>query len=195
MLQCGDPANAMMIVIEGRVKIFVSMSKGRERLLDIIEPGETFGEMALLDGRCRSADAEALDDVQAIVVEKEDFDALIAAEPAVARLLIVELCSRIRGTNLIVEDSLFFGVETRIARRIRWMTEAMKQAGSENKEPTVRGFSQQDLANAVGTSRESVNRVLRRWQSLGVVDLAHRTVVVKDKARIERISREQESTE
>lgn len=186
VLRAGDPGSAMMIVVTGRVKITTVGPNGRERILNIIEPGETFGEIALLDGAPRSADAEAIENTTALVVGKDAFDSLIKTDPVFARQLIVDLCGRVRKTTALVEDTLFLSPATRLARRLRAM---VHQNGADGgPEWVLEGLSQQELADAVGLTRESVNRLLRSWQAAGIVSLSRRTVVLRNLAEIQRLA-------
>lgn len=195
ILRAGESAAAMMIVVSGRVKITANGRNGKERILNIVEPGQTFGEMAVLDGERRSADADALEDTCAIVVPRAAFDSMLDGEPFVARRIIAELCSRLRIATSLIEDTMFVSAETRLARRLCGLAERRAGGAGDECGWSVEGLSQQELADAVGVSRESVNRVLRRWQSLGVVALSYRSVAILDIRRLKRLAREQESTD
>lgn len=188
ILRTGDPGSAMMIVVSGRVKITTASPSGRERILNIIEPGETFGEMALLDGSPRCADAEAIENTTAIVIGSEAFDSLLQSDPAFARRVIADLCGRIRKTTALVEDTLFLSPATRLARRLRAMVHQNGHGAETGPEWVLSGLSQQELADAVGLTRESVNRLLRNWQAEGLVSLKRRTVVLTNLAEIQRIA-------
>lgn len=150
-----------MILVEGRVKITTAATNGRERILNILEPGETFGEIALLDGAPRCADAEAMEPTSAIVVGRESFEELPACDPMVARRGIADLCTRVRKTTAVVEDTLFLSPATRQARRLRALVQQGGGVANGHNGWTLEGLSLQELADAVGLTRESVNRQLR----------------------------------
>lgn len=188
ILRTGDPGTSMMIVVEGRVKITAAGGNGRERILNIIEPGETFGEMALLDGAPRCADAEAIESTLALVVGREAFDELLDSDRAFARRVIVDLCARVRRTTSLVEDTLFLSPATRLARRLRALAQQHGMACGGATPWTLEGLSQQELADAVGLTRESVNRLLRGWQAEGLVVLSRKTVVVQNPDELQRIA-------
>lgn len=188
VLRAGDPGNSMMIVVTGRVKITTGAPSGRERILNIIEPGETFGEMALLDGAPRCADAEAIEPSTALVLGREAFDALLDSDPVFARRVIADLCARVRKATELVEDTLFLSPATRLARRLRSMIHQNGHSPQVDEEWVLDGLSQQELADAVGLTRESVNRLLRAWQAEGLVTLRRRTVVVRRLADLQRIA-------
>jgi CRP/FNR family cyclic AMP-dependent transcriptional regulator len=188
ILRTGDPGNAMMIVVDGRVKIMTVAPSGRERILNIIEAGESFGEMALLDGAPRCADAEAIEPTTALVLGREPFDALLQSDPAFARRVIADLCARVRKATALVEDTLFLSPATRIARRLRAMMHQNENREDASSEWVLEGLSQQELADAVGLTRESVNRQLRAWQADGTVALRRRVVVVRDRGAIQRMA-------
>ncbi|HYC00224.1 MAG TPA: Crp/Fnr family transcriptional regulator [Candidatus Limnocylindrales bacterium] len=185
----GDPGDAMMIVVTGRVKITSVADSGRERILNIIEPGESFGEMALLDGEPRCADAVALEPTTALVLGRPTFEELLRSEPAFAQQIIADLCRRLRKTTTLLEDSLFLDPTTRVARRLRAMIHETGRPPRNGTHWTLQGLSQQDLADAVGLTRESVNKVLSTWRSEGIVELERRTIVVHNLARIHQMAR------
>lgn len=193
VLRSGDPGSSMMIVVRGRVKITAGSPNGRERILNIIESGETFGEMALLDGAPRCADAEATEPTTALVVGREAFEAVLDADPVFARRVIADLCARVRKATDLVEDTLFLSPATRLARRLRALIHRDGDSGNGvladgGAEWVLDGLSQQELADAVGLTRESVNRLLRSWQAEGLVKLRRKTVVVCKPAEIQRIA-------
>lgn len=188
VLRAGDSGTTMMIVVKGRVKLMMSAPNGRERILHIVGPGETFGEMSMLDGGQRSADAETLEPTTALVLGQETCDGLIDSDPAFARRLIADLCLRVRRTTSLLEDALFLSSDVRLAKRLRTMAKPNGQLLDGRPELVLEGLSQQDLADAVGVSRESVNRQLRAWQDAGFVTLRHRAVVVHDIDGLERLT-------
>lgn len=188
VLRKGDPGNAMMIVISGRVKITSVADSGRERILNIIEPGESFGEMALLDGEPRCADCVASEPTTAIVLGKKPFTDLLASDPSLSQHVIADLCRRLRKTTNLVEDTMFVEPPVRLARRLRALAHETGGSADGGGACVLEGLSQQDLADAVGLTRESVNKLLRGWLAEGVVSLARRTVVVKDLVALDRIA-------
>lgn len=186
ILRKGDPGDAMMIVVLGRVKITSVTDSGRETVLNIIEPGESFGEMSLLDGEPRCADAVATEATKAIVLGRKPFQEALAADRTFGIQLIADLCRRLRKTTAIVEDTLFLDPPTRLARRVRNL---VQDNGTQRDDGmwVLKGISQQELADAVGLTRESVNKLLNHWQNDGLVSIERRGLVVRDLSQVERL--------
>jgi CRP/FNR family transcriptional regulator, cyclic AMP receptor protein len=193
VLRKGDPGNAMMIVASGRVKIVSIAENGRERILNIIEPGESFGEMALLDGEPRCADSVAIEPTVALIVGRKQLDGLLQDNLAFVQRVIADLCQRLRKTTSLVEDSLFLDPATRLARRLRALAQDIGTTSEGETDVVLEGLTQKDLADAVGLTRESVNKVLRAWQAEGLVSLERRTVILKNPAALSRIARDFEA--
>ena len=184
----GESGSSMMIVLEGRVRIGVTSAEGREVLLSIVEPGQLFGELALLDGQPRSADASALGRCRLLVLDRRDFLAVLR-QSADAAINLCELVSeRLRATNAQLEGALFLTVEARLARLL--LTLSRRQGG-----PTTgggirveAGLSQGDLGRLIGASRQEVNRHLRQWVTDGVLGLNGRALVIRNPAALRQIA-------
>ena len=114
----GTVGTGMMAVVEGRVKISAVSPDGKEVILDFINPGEVFGEIALLDNRERTADATAMETCQILVLERRDFLPFLERHPQTCIKLLSVFCGRLRQTNQLIEDSLFLNVESRFAKRL-----------------------------------------------------------------------------
>jgi CRP/FNR family transcriptional regulator, cyclic AMP receptor protein len=114
----GDPATALMAVLWGSVKISVPTSGGHDAVLNIIDPGQVFGEIALLDGQPRTADAVAMTDCELMVIARRDFIPFLRSEPDVALKLIESLCARIRRTSEQVEDVMYMSLPARLAKSL-----------------------------------------------------------------------------
>ncbi len=188
ILRKGDPGNSMMIVAAGRVKIVSVADNGRERILNLIEPGESFGEMALLDGEPRCADSVTIEATTALVVGRKHFEALFRDSPGFAQLVLADLCRRLRKTTSLVEDSLFLDPAIRLARRLRALAHEIGRNGGREGEVVLEGLTQKELADAVGITRESVNKLLRAWRNEGIVALERRTVVLKSLPALSRLA-------
>jgi CRP/FNR family cyclic AMP-dependent transcriptional regulator len=175
----GSLGQSMMLVLTGTVRIGSLSLEGKEIVFNIIGQGETFGEIALLDGLERSADATAMTDCELLVVERRDFLPLLQAHPEMCLLLIGILCRRLRRTSEQVEDVMFRHLESRIAK-------ALLQLAENTGRPEVR-LSQRELGNIVGSSRESVNKQLQIWQRDGLVDLAKGAILIRDAAALDAL--------
>ena len=179
----GDPGASMMAVLAGRVRIGNVSPDGKEVTLNVIGQGEIFGEIALLDGKPRSADATALEDSVLMVIERRHFmPFLLRHEDLVERLLIV-LCDRLRRTSLALEEIALFDLPVRLARLL------VKLAADYGR-PVEGGtridlkLSQRDLATLVASTRESVNKQLRLWTRDGVLDQQEGYMVLRAPAAL-----------
>lgn len=123
IIRKGDPGSSMMAVLRGRVVIRAPSLGGKEVILNLINEGEIFGEIALLDGKERTADATAMTDCELIVVARRSFLPLLE-RPVVARELLNVLCERLRRTSEQLEDVLFLDVEARVEKILLRFAEA-----------------------------------------------------------------------
>jgi CRP-like cAMP-binding protein len=182
----GDPGSSMMAVLRGRVVITAPSLEGKEVILNIINEGEIFGEIALLDGKERAADATAMTDCELLVIARHSFLPLLE-RPVMTRELLNVLCERLRRTSEQVEDVLFLDLEARIAKTLVRFAEdgGAPQPGAR----VVRGMSQRELGNLVGASREKVNRQLQVWRRAGIITIEEGTILIRDPAALLPIDR------
>ncbi len=182
----GGDGTGMMLVMQGRVKITSVSQAGNEVILNIIEAGQIFGEMALIDGEPRSADAVAAKKSEIVTVLRRDFLPLLKRHPDAALGMMVVLSQRIRQTTQFVEDSVFQDVGTRLLHRIELLAKAYGQEDAETGSIRVEhGFTQQDLADSVGLTRVSVNRQLGAWKDQGLVGHGRGWIVIHDRGALE----------
>ena len=172
-----DPGDALYGVVTGKVRISVSSSSGREVFLNIMEPGDTFGEIALLDGRPRSATASAAAPSELIIITREHFLELLKREPALVSHLIQLLCERIRWTSGLAEESALLSVPERVARRLVTLGQLH---GRETPEGVQLSISQEEMARFLGLSRQVVNQYLQNWKLQGWLTLSRGKIVIRD---------------
>jgi CRP-like cAMP-binding protein len=153
----GDPGNALFAIRAGTVKITVPSIDGREAMFNLLHPGEIFGEIALLDGQPRTADAVTMTDCEFTVIERRDFLTFVHAEPKVALKLIELLCARLRWASTHFEEVVFLNLPTRLARTLLRLSH--DDASAEGR----LAITQRELSHMLGTTRESVNKQLRAW--------------------------------
>jgi CRP/FNR family cyclic AMP-dependent transcriptional regulator len=176
----GDPGDSMMAVLEGRVKISSPSDEGKEIVLNIIGPGEVFGEIALLDGKERTADAAAMTDCELLVLSRRDFLPFLQRNNDVCLLLLGVLCERLRRTSEQVEDVLFRHLESRLAKALLRLAHGAEGNGEGTRLRIDVKLSQRELGNLVGATRESVNKHLHVWQRQGIISLDKGTIVIED---------------
>jgi CRP-like cAMP-binding protein len=170
----GDPGNSLIAVISGTVKISISSPDGRSAILNLIGPGEIFGEVAVLDGLARTADATANTNCEIYVIDRRDFLPFVRSQPALAMKFIELLCTRLRWTSDQVEEVILQDLPGRLASALLRLTEKHKLAQGGR---TI-AITQQEISEMVGMTRESINKQLRAWATRNLVRLEHGAIVV-----------------
>jgi CRP/FNR family cyclic AMP-dependent transcriptional regulator len=155
----GDPGTALFALGAGTVKIAVPSLDGREAMFNLLHAGEVFGEIALLDGRPRTADAITMTDCELIVIERRDFLTFMQSEPSVALKLIELLCDRLRVAAQHLEEVVFLHLPARLARMLLRLSD---EPGVSADRRRLR-ITQREISQMLGTTRESVNKQLRIW--------------------------------
>jgi CRP-like cAMP-binding protein len=180
----GDPGNSLIAVISGTVKISISSPDGRSAILNLIGPGETFGEVAVLDGQARTADATANSNCEIFVIDRREFLPFVRSQPALAMKFIELLCARLRWTSDQVEEVILQDLPGRLASALIRLTERHKAAQGGR---TI-AVTQQEISEMVGMSRESINKQLRAWASRNWVRLEHGAIVVLNLEPLQEIA-------
>ncbi|MBU6499594.1 MAG: Crp/Fnr family transcriptional regulator, partial [Rhodospirillales bacterium] len=173
----GDPGSSMMAVLAGRVRIAAMSAEGREITLNVIGPGEFFGEIALLDGQPRTADAVAIEETRLLVVERRHFLPFLLRHGELVEALLGVLCGRLRRTSLALEELALFELPVRLARLLLKLAADYGRPAEGGTRIDLK-LSQRDLGTLVAGSRESVNKLLRQWQGEGVIARADGHVVL-----------------
>ncbi len=179
IFQKGDPGSSMMAVVRGRVKICSHSLDGKELVLSIVNRGGLFGEIALLDGEPRTADAVALEETDLLVLDRGQSMPFLTARPEVALRLIGVLCKRLRQTSEHLEDTLFLEASSRFARALHRLADAFGRPVADGVQLDIK-LSQQQLGCLVGVSRESINKLLNEWQRSGVIQLIGGRITILD---------------
>ena len=163
-------------MISGTVKISISSPDGRNAILNLIGPGEIFGDIAVLDGAPRSADATANTNCEFFVIDRREFLPFVRSQPALSMKFIELLCERLRRTSEQVEQIILQNLPGRLASALIGLTEKRKL------EPANRtiAITQQEISEMVGMTRESINKQLRAWAARDWVRLEHGAIVVLD---------------
>jgi CRP-like cAMP-binding protein len=180
----GDPGNSLVAVISGTVKISISSADGRSAILNLIGPGEIFGEVALLDGLARTADATANTNCEIFVIDRREFLPFVRGQPALAMKFIELLCARLRWTSDQVEQVILQDLPGRLASALIRLTERHKLAPGGR---TI-AITQQEISEMVGMTRESINKQLRVWAARNWVRLEHGAIVVLDAGPLQALT-------
>lgn len=177
----GDPGTNMMVVNEGQVKIRSISWDGKEVVFNIIDHSEMFGEVAMIDGLGRTADAVAMVDTEVIVIERRDFVPLVDRYPQIGAKLLSVLCERLRRTSEQVEDLLFLVQSMRLAKTLLRLADEYGHPSGPGISIDLR-MSQRDLGSLVGMRREAMNRQLGAWREEGLLTLQDRIITLNDVA-------------
>jgi CRP-like cAMP-binding protein len=173
----GDPGSGLLGVLSGAVRVSVASSEGKDIVLNTFHEGDIFGEIALLDGQPRTADATATTDCELIVIERRDFVPFLRDHPDVMLKFIEILCARLRRTSEQVQDVTFLNLPTRLAKTLLKLE--VEGAAPRGK----LAITQRELSQMIGRSRESTNKQLRAWTKRGWIRLERGgvTIVAPDK--------------
>ena len=182
----GSPGDQMMALLSGAIRISVTSSDGKELLLAIIRPGEVFGELAILDNKERSADAVAETACTVAMLDRRDILSFFERNPSAWPNLVKVLCQRLRHTDQVFAEVALLHLPVRLAKAM--LRVANCEAHSASAEPAKIQFSQRELANMVGGSRESVNKCLRNWQRNGLVRISDGSIVITYRRALENIA-------
>ena len=173
----GDDADAVFVVVEGRVKIVTTSTDGKEFILSVLGAGQVFGEMGLLETAPRSASVITITEVELLVIKRGDFDHLLTSSPGISRKLMAILSRRLRRANSKMESLAYMDVAGRLAR---YLLDMALDHGNRlgNGWVVVRRPTHSDIAHSIGTSRETVSRLINEFEEgFGLVNKAKFTYI------------------
>lgn len=163
----GDPGDQMLAVVSGRIRLSLSTAQGREMVLGTVDAGGILGEMALLDGAPRSADATAMEDTACLVLPRARFEAEARRRPDIGLALARHLSARLRRTNFQMESIALYDLQ---ARLVRFLLLALREAPQDGPRRRLRpGLSQSDIAAILGASRPKVSAAFQSLFATGAV--------------------------
>ncbi|MPZ95378.1 MAG: cyclic nucleotide-binding domain-containing protein [Propionibacteriales bacterium] len=184
----GDSGDRLYVVTEGKVKLGLSSSDGRESLLAILGPGQMFGELSLFDPGPRSATVTAVTDATFATLAHDELVRWLTGRPDVARGLLSQLAGRLRRANDVVADLVFSDVPGRVAKQLLELSARFGRTADDGIH-VHHDLTQEELAKLVGASRETVNKALADFAQRGWLRLEPRSVVILDVERLRRRSR------
>jgi CRP-like cAMP-binding protein len=184
----GDEGDRVYVVTEGKIKLGRTAQDGRENLLALLGPGQMFGELSLFDPGPRSATATAVTETSLLGLGHADLIPLLSGRPEVARGLLLQLASRLRRSNDTLADLVFSDVPGRVAKQLLDLSTRFGVPSDEGVR-VVHDLTQEELAQLVGASRETVNKALADFVGRGWLRLEQRSVVLLDVERIRRRAR------
>ena len=184
----GDPGNGFYRVEEGLLKISIASASGAERILAILGPGSIVGDLAIIDGKPRSASVSALRDTRLQFVSHAAFDAFAEKNPEVYKYLAKVLAARLRDTDAIVAAGSFLPLKGRVARALLELAEGFGQNVGGTRVVIRQKVSQSDLAAMAGIARENVSRIMNDWIRDKTLTRAAGYYCLEDPADFERES-------
>ncbi len=181
----GEPAEALFLVASGVVKVFKTSAEGKEQILSIVRPGESFNDVPIFDDGPNPASAQAMGPVVLYAMRQDDLKTILHAHPEIALNIIKVLANRVRQLLMLVEDLSFRRVISRVAKIL--LEHAGNGAGPKPR------LTQQEMAAMAGTAREVVSRSLKALEAGGIIRLEHHRIVITDKEALKGMV--EESTE
>jgi CRP-like cAMP-binding protein len=181
----GDRGHGLLAVLSGIVKISVLSEDGKEVVLNLIGAGEIFGEIALLDGGPRTADATAVGGCEVLQLDRREVLPILMDEPSVSIKLLEVVSRRLRQTSEQVEDLSFGEISVRLAKALLRLADLQRVLGTTRPHVTI---TQKELGNAIGLSRERTNWYLRSWQNAGYLTLGKGHCIINDPASFAQLA-------
>lgn len=182
----GEPCRGFFQLLEGRARLFRTGPEGREQIMRLLHPGETFGEVPIFDGGGNPATVEALEECRVLLIPSTTFLRTIEAHPRVAADLLGHFARRLRSFTELIEQISLQTVQQRLAR---YLYTTAREEGVRTSEGVViqRSITQQDLAALVGSVREVVSRTMRVLEEDGLVEVRRKEILVRDLAGLGRL--------
>jgi CRP-like cAMP-binding protein len=181
----GEPGDRLFVITSGKVKLGQTSGDGRENLLAVLGPGEMFGELSLFDPGERTSTATALNDATLLGLGQRDLRPWLTGRPVVAEALLQALAQRLRRTNEAMSDLVFSDVPGRVAKALLDLSEKFGRPAPDGL-LVAHDLTQEELAQLVGASRETVNKALADFAQRGWLRIEARAVVLLDVERLTR---------
>lgn len=182
IFQHGDAGDGLYGILEGRVTFTVDSLQGKELILNVLGPPEFFGEIALLDGKGRTATAVARDACLLLFIARSKFRSFLAERPAAMSPIIDLLCARLRRSTDYIADTAFLDLSRRLAKQLMSL---VPDEGSQ-REGALR-VSHAELAAMIGVSRARVSLQLAAWSDKGILDQGRGRLVVRDRQALQHV--------
>ena len=180
----GEPGDAVHLVLDGKVKISRAAADGRENVLAVMAPGDVFGELSVFDPGPRTATATAVVDTELGSLGHQDLRYWLGRRPDAAELLLRVLARRLRRTNDAMSDLVFTDVPGRVAKALLGLADQFGEPRAAGGMLVEHGLTQEELAQLVGASRETVNKALADFAARGWLTTGSRTVTLLDPERL-----------
>jgi CRP/FNR family transcriptional regulator, cyclic AMP receptor protein len=184
----GSEGTTLYVIHKGRIKISVTSNTGDEVILAFFSEGDYFGEMALLDGMTRSADAMAVEPTELFALNQKDFTAFLQQNTSAILAVLKALSLRLRKTDDLLEDTCFLNISARFAKKLIELAELHGRPVDGAIQIEI-SFSQREFAGMIGASRESINKELRILKEKGLVTIMENKVYIHNLERLKKRTR------
>jgi CRP/FNR family cyclic AMP-dependent transcriptional regulator len=181
-----EAGNTLFLIQKGRVKVSRMSDDGREVILSILEPGDFFGELSLIDGKARSASVTAIEDSEVLMLRRGDFLGVLSDYPQISISLMKELATRIRKSDTQIKSLSLQDAMGRVASSLIMLAEDHGRV-RKNEVIIPKIPLQQDLANMAGTSRETISRVFRYLEDEQLIHRSGRKITIPDFNRFRKM--------
>jgi CRP/FNR family cyclic AMP-dependent transcriptional regulator len=173
----GDPGQTFYLILTGSVAIVRIAADGKETILSLLKKSDFFGEMSIFDTAVRAASVRTLTSVEVGAIERNDFLALIDRSPRIGRLLVIALSDRLRAANKLISATTSQDIRSRLAALLLNLMANFGEVAPTGTKITLR-LTNQEMANMIGTTRETVNRTLNRFWDERLIDMRTSNVIV-----------------
>ena len=184
----GEPGDRLFVIVSGKVKIVRSAADGRENLLTVMGPSDMFGELAIFDPGPRTSSVTTITQVRAVSMDREALRSWIAGRPEIAEQLLRVLARRLRRTNDNLGDLIFTDVPGRVAKQLLQLVQRFG-AQEGNALRVTHDLTQEEIAQLVGASRETVNKALADFSQRGWIRVEGKSVMILEPERLARRAR------
>ncbi|MCC6157222.1 MAG: Crp/Fnr family transcriptional regulator [Deltaproteobacteria bacterium] len=185
----GDPPHWLLILKRGKVKLFKQSPSGKETILRIVDAGETFGEIALFDGRAYPLSAKTMEAAVILKIPRLEFLAMVRRHPNVSYEIILELSRRLRESQEVIQGLAVERVERRIVNLLLKLADRIgREEGKKTRIPVI--LTRQDIADMVGSTVETTIRIISRLSKEGIIETKGKTIYIKDMERLQTLPEE-----
>lgn len=176
-----DVGEVLFLLKQGRVQLYRISTEGKKLVIATLGPGTLFGEMALLGQQMHNAFAEALDDCQIMVMSRADLERLILSDPVIGLRMLEITGKRLGDAEERLEDMAFKGIPARLAS-------LLLRLAAEQKSNAISGLTHQDLAESIGTYRETATQVLNDMKTAGLIEIGRKRITILDSERLQAVA-------
>jgi CRP/FNR family transcriptional regulator, cyclic AMP receptor protein len=176
-----DPGERLFLLRQGRVQLYRISPEGKKLVIATLGPGALFGEMALLGQQMHNAFAEAMEDCAIMVMSRADLERLMLNDPTIGRRILTLTQRRLTDAEARLEDMAFKGIPARLAS-------LLLRLSADQESDTITGLTHQDLAETIGTYRETATQVLNDLKADGLIEIGRKRITILDADRLRIIA-------